>query len=383
MEYSFLTVPHVEFGNGKLAMLPELCVSFGKKALLVMGTVLSESAIAEQIRDMLHNAGITYAQAVIPNGEPTVESVEAARKQARQSQCDYIISVGGGSAIDTGKAVAGLAVNEGEVTDYLEGVGTGRVMQNDPLPFVAVPTTSGTGAEMTKNAVISSQSAKFKRSFRDDRLLANVVIVDPALTCSMPPHVTAHSGMDALTQLIESYVGEKANPMTDSLALGAMEYMGDALRRAYCDGQDLDARERMAYASMISGITLANAGLGMVHGIAPALGIWGNVPHGMACAVLLLHVIAINAPYIGEKIFPLAKALTGKVETDAKAAADHVVQYVADLAAAIGIPKDFKDRGMCSDQIDQIMASCSGSSMKGNPVQLPADEVRALILSLI
>jgi alcohol dehydrogenase class IV len=224
---------------------------------------------------------------------------------------------------------------------------------------------------------------KFKRSLRDDRMLANIALVDPDLAITAPPAVTAYSGMDALTQLIESYVSRRSNPMTDALAESGMVRAARSLRRAYRDGGDPEARTDMAYASLLSGLCLANSGLGAVHGVAAALGACAGVPHGLACAVLLPHVMAWNAPHIGGKLPALARLLAGKEGTGPEENARIVTDFVFELAADLGIPPDFRRLGIGSARMDELVEACSASSMKGNPVEMTSGDVRELLGRLL
>lgn len=317
--------------------------------------------------------------------EPTVHIVEEAAAIARDWPADLIVAIGGGSIIDTAKAVAGYSQNTGPLTDYIEGVGPGRIMENAPLPLIAVPTTSGTGAEMTKNAVISSSDPAhpFKRSFRDERLIPRFAIIDLELTLSLPPQATAYAGMDALTQLIESYTSQKAQPMTDALALSGIQACAPMLYRAYTQPNDLAARTAMAYGSMLSGLCLANSGLGAVHGLAAAFGALYQVPHGMACAILLPHVIELNAHSIADKTVALHHALTGQQSSHSCDDASSIVAFIQELCQQMSIPPDFKHLGLTSDDIEPLISACSSSSMSGNPRTLSHEELSDLVHKLI
>jgi alcohol dehydrogenase class IV len=256
-------------------------------------------------------------------------------------------------------------------------------MEKAPLPVIAVPTTSGTGAEATKNAVLSDTAAGYKASFRDDRLLAKLAVIDPELTLGVPQNVTAWSGMDALTQLIESFISKKAQPVTDALALSGMRSAAASLERAYQDGSDIEAREGMAYASFLSGVCLANSGLGADHGIAAGLGAAEGVPHGLACAVLLPHVIRLNMPHVGQKAAPLCEALTGRAFADAASNAGAVADFICGLAARLGIPERLGLKGVDGERIQRIRRAVSGSSMAGNPVDLAERKIIELIEKVV
>ena len=273
-------------------------------------------------------------------GEPTVADVEHALLAARSAACDWVIGLGGGSAIDAAKAVAGLLTNPGSPLDYMEVVGQGLPLRQPAAPWIAVPTTAGTGAEATRNAVIGCPEKKFKASLRSEHLLAKIAVIDPELAVSAPPQVTAASGLDALCQLIESYTSNRAQPMTDALALQGVSLAAPALPRVCADGADLDVREAMALAALFSGITLANAGLGAVHGFAAPLGANFPVPHGTICAALLPHVVSANIaalaaesaqhPYL-ERYAELGRRLTGNRSLGHDEALDRCRRFLFDL----------------------------------------------------
>ena len=234
-------------------------------------------------------------------GEPTVGLVQAAVQTARAAGCDCVIAIGGGSTLDTGKAAGALLANPGDLLDYLEVVGKNQPLLRPGLPVIAIPTTAGTGAEVTKNAVLGVPEQKFKVSLRGAYLLPRVALVDPELTFSLPPAVTASTGLDALTQVIEPYVSKRANPLVDLWCREGIARAGRSLRRAYSEGSDPAAREDMAYTSLLGGLSLANAGLGAVHGFASPLGGEFNAPHGAICAALLAPAMKVNVRALGER----------------------------------------------------------------------------------
>ncbi len=376
-----LTMPRkIWFGRGEFARVPSWAAELGSRFLIVTGG--SQREHARKLAEALAAAGLQAWVYDGVAGEPSPQTVHAAAAKAREHRCDAIIALGGGSAIDAAKAAAAMATNEGSVADYLEGVGTGAQIVHAPLPFVAIPTTAGTGAEVTKNAVISDAQRGYKSSFRSDRLLAAVAVVDPVLCLGAPASVTAASGMDALTQLIEAYLTRKAQPVTDALALDAMPAVAAALPRAFADGEDLDARERMSYGSLMSGICLANAGLGAVHGIAAALGAVLGAPHGLACAVLLRPVMAINIPHAGAKAEPLCRALTGAAYADPADCARAVDDFLAQLTQSLGIPRRLNAAQPAPQLLEQLRGAVS-SSMGGNPVALAPEQVRELIAQVL
>ena len=288
MGFELFGTPRIVFGRGTVSRLPDVVRPLGKKALVVFN-----GSTQPRVVGLLVSAGIGCVSKR-QRGEPKVDDVADGVELARSENCDVLVGLGGGSAVDTAKAVAGVLSNGGEVLDYMEVIGRGRPLAGPAVPWVAVPTTAGTGAEVTRNAVLGDPARRFKASLRSELLLPRVALVDPELGVDGPPAVTAASWMDALCQLVESFTSLNANPVTDALAAKGIELAASSLRRAYADGADLAAREDMALAALMSGITLTNAGLGAVHGFAAPLGAAFPVPHGVVCAALLPHVMAAN-----------------------------------------------------------------------------------------
>src|SRR5690242_13186458 len=286
--FELSSVGRIFFGRGQVRRLGEIARSMGSAALVV-----HNGPVPAAVEAALSGTGMRTVL-VRQHGEPKVEDVDRGLAAARENGCDLVIGVGGGSAIDAAKAVAGLLTNGGAALDYMEVIGKGQKITRPAAPWVAVPTTAGTGAEATRNAVIGSPEKRFKASIRSEHLLPRVALVDPELGVGVPPDVTARSGMDALCQCVEAYTSIGANAMTDPMALHGVALAGRSLRRAFENGQDLDAREDMALAALLSGIALTNAGLGAVHGFAAPLGANFPAPHGTVCAALLPHVIAAN-----------------------------------------------------------------------------------------
>lgn len=343
----------------------------GRRYLVTLnGTVMRSAGVLDRLVKLAGDNGTECVFFEGVTGEPSPDIIHSALQTALRNNCDAVLGLGGGSAIDTAKATAALITNGGPVTDYLEGVGTGRRLSVPPVPFIAVPTTSGTGAEVTKNAVISSVKDGYKKSFRHESLLAKVALVDPELTLSVPRQITAYTGMDALTQLIESYLSIKANPFTDSLALSGIEAAAEAVTAAYDNGSDIDARERMAYASLLSGICLANSGLGAVHGIAGGLGALTDMPHGKACAVLLPHVLRYNLPHCTQRCARVSRALLRSDIKDDTEAAKEGIRRIADINAHMRIEADLRHLAMNDAGIRALAAASMGSSMSGNPVPM-------------
>jgi len=285
---------------------------------------------------------------------------------------DMVIAIGGGSVLDGGKAIAALAVNAGDPLQYLEVIGQGRPLERHPLPIIAIPTTAGTGSEVTRNAVLASPDHGVKVSLRHEWMLPRIALVDPELTYGLPPEITASTGLDALTQLIEPYVSSRANPMTDALCLEGLQRVARSLHRAWEDGQDRQAREDMALASLLGGMALANAGLGAVHGLAAPLGGLKPVPHGVACAALLPHVMEVNLfalpsehPVRG-KYTAVARLLTGNPE----ASAMDGIHWVRSMVETLQVPR-LGDYGLGAEDLESIAGrALSASSMKANPVPL-------------
>ncbi len=330
----FATAARIVFGNGTVSQLPELVESFGEHALLVTGR---NPGRISGVREGLEEAGLDCI--VFPvAGEPTVSLVREGARICTASNRDLVISIGGGSAIDAGKAIAIVAQNSGEPLDYLEVVGSGQALLHPGLPFVAVPTTAGTGSEVTRNAVLGSPEHGVKASLRSPMMLAKIALVDPQLTRDLPPQITAQTGLDAFTQLLEAFVCRNANPLTDGFCEAGLARVRDALLRCYQDGHDVEARETMAYASLLSGLALSNAGLGVVHGFAGPAGGMTNAPHGAICAALLVSGMRANIGALRnrepgnaslEKYARAAKILTGNADPDA------LVRWTAELTARL------------------------------------------------
>jgi len=373
--FDFLSVPKVLFGRGRVVELGNLAAGMGSEALLVSNVcrLPASGTPPGRAAERLSTAGLCAMWCPVA-GEPTVESVAWALDMARRHDCDVVVAVGGGSAIDTAKAVAALLTNGGEPLDYMEVVGAGRKITRPAAPWIAVPTTAGTGAEVTKNAVIACPERRYKASIRGEQLLASAVIVDAELHVGVPPDVTASSGMDALCQLIESYVCRRANPLTDALAAAGIALAARSLRRAFADGADLDARQDMALAALMSGVCLTNAGLGAVHGFAAPLGANFPIPHGTVCAALLAgvcraNIAALRAQDTGHPV--LARyAEVGRLLSAKARAADDCVRSLRDLAGELGIPRLGTFGLTDADVPNMVELAKKSSSIRGNPVEL-------------
>lgn len=375
----------VVFGWGRRTKLPALARTVGARALLVSGSrALERSGEIERLVSQLASEGIrtvALAQAV---REPLVHDVDAATERLIElvtKPGDFLLAIGGGSAIDLAKAVAAMATNrEGvSVQDYLEGVGRGFEINSAPLPMIALPTTAGTGSEATKNAVISSHDPPFKKSLRSPRMVPELVIIDPELTVGVPSTTTAWTGMDAITQLIESFISRRATPITRALCLAGLEGALPALNAAVADGASRPARERMAQAAFLSGVALANSGLGMAHGVAAALGVHANIAHGLACAVMLPVALRANREVAAPQLAQLARVATGRASGPDGLLVDSLIAAVDELAQAIGVPSRLSDLGVRSDQVAALVRDSRGSSMNGNPRELSDGELADLL----
>jgi alcohol dehydrogenase class IV len=313
-------------------------------------------------------------------GEPELSTVEQGRALAKKDHCDFVIGIGGGSVLDAAKAIAAMLTNGGELLDYVEIIGCGRALTKPSAPFIAIPTTAGTGAEVTRNAVLASPEHKVKVSLRSPLMLAKVALVDPELTYDLPPALTASTGLDALTQLIEPFVCLRANPMTDGFCVEGIRRAARSLRVAFNDGQNQSAREDMAVASLFGGLALANAGLGAVHGLAGPIGGSFTAPHGAICAALLPHVMVTNLRALRQRapdtaalprFDQVARSLTG----DASATADAGVQWIQQLVSDLQIPK-LSAYDIREEQVADLVAKAmNASSMKANPVALTPEEL--------
>jgi alcohol dehydrogenase class IV len=375
MRFEFATATRIVFGEGTAATLPELARSFGARPLVVTG--------ASAVRAAWLVEALSAETFAVP-GEPTVELVREGARLANQAGCDVVVSLGGGSAIDAGKAIAAIATNGGEPLDFLEVVGKGRSMTAPPLPFLAVPTTAGTGSEVTRNAVLGSPEHGVKASLRSPLMLPRVALVDPELTYDLPRAVTAATGLDALTQLIEPYVSSRANPLVDALCVEGMRRAAAALRRVFHDGKDKDARRDMALASLFGGLALANAGLGVVHGFAAPLGGSWKAPHGALCAALLPNGMAANVAALRERApqhpaldryAAIARILTGRND----AGAEDGIDWIRALCADLGVPP-LRTWGIAeADLPGVVQKAAAASSMQANPLPLKYDELLAVV----
>ena len=375
LSFEFATATRIIFGEGRLREATPLASAMGSRALVVEG----KSDRAEPLVDLLHERGLSTTRLHV-DAEPTTTLVERGVEQERRERCDLVVALGGGSVIDTGKAIAALLTNPGSLHDYLEVVGKAQPLATRSAPYIAIPTTAGTGAEVTKNAVLMVEDERMKVSLRSPHMLPAVALIDPELTYSLPPDVTASTGLDALTQCIEPFVTPNANPLTDAVAREGVQRAARSLRRAFHDGTDVDARRDMAVASLCGGLALANAKLGAVHGFAAPLGGMFPIPHGIACARLLPPVVEINVRALRARAptspalaryDEVARLLTGKADARAEDGTAWLRELGEDLAIT-----GLSAYGVLEEDIPRIAAEARrASSMQGNPVVLTDEEL--------
>lgn len=390
-------LPRIVFGDGVITRVPQLAAEFGRRALIMTGAKsFVQSPQWGDLTNGLKAGGIAFEHASV-DGEPSPALADALATRFRNLDIEVVIGIGGGSVLDVAKAVAGLLRVDNSVMDYLEGVGPELPYQGPEVPFIAVPTTAGTGSEATKNAVLSKPGlGGFKKSFRHEKLVPKYAVVDPELLASCPRALIAANGMDALTQLLESYVSLKANPLTDALALSGIAAVRDSLLPWYlCEsGSEADMaqhRRGMAYAAMLSGITLAQVGLGSVHGMASPLGAFFPMPHGVVCGTLVAACTKANIHALqgrginefGENVALSKYADVGRLLADAPTMPDDVArETLLDILEAwtesLVLPK-LSAYGMTQADIPRVVENCRGSSMKTNPIALTDDEVAALL----
>jgi alcohol dehydrogenase class IV len=379
MGFDFSTSNRILFGNGTLQQAGGLAFNLGRRALLVTGKGGADPA---SLIASLEAAEVSWDQFSI-TGEPDLDTASAGIQAGRSFNADLVIGFGGGSSLDAAKAIAALVTNPGEPLDYLEVVGRGQPLTQLPLPVLAIPTTAGTGSEVTRNAVLSVPKDHVKVSLRHPAMLPRLALVDPQLTISLPPHVTASTGMDALTQLIEPYVSTRANEMTDLFCLEGMRRAATSLVKVVENGNSLPARTDMAYASLLGGMALANAGLGAVHGLAAPIGGMFKAPHGALCAYLLPLVFRLNYQLLQKLDQPASLARFEKVGQillgNANAGAREAIQWLFDLRTHLKIPS-LSSYGITFNDLPQIAdAGLQASSMKPNPVKLTQSQLVDLL----
>jgi len=387
--FSLARLPRIEFGAGRIGLLPELAAGYGSRVLLITGAQTFRATPAwAWLLDGLRKRDLVWDSMQV-NGEPSPQLVDAAVAEFQDGGHDVVIGIGGGSVLDAAKAIAGLLRVGDSVMEYLEGVGPEKPYRGPTTPFIAVPTTAGTGSEATKNAVLSQPGADgFKKSFRDERLVPEYAVVDPDPLASCPPELIAANGMDALTQLIESYLSLRANPCTDALAISGLRAARDGLLPWHeGTGDAAAARSRMAYAALISGITLAQVGLGSVHGLAAPMGAFFPIPHGVVCGTLVASATQVNIEALQARdpdgpalarYARLAEILCARRIREPAAAWADLVALLQDWTERLRLPR-LARYGVTAGDIPRIVAHSRGSSMKTNPIVLTDDEIARVL----
>jgi alcohol dehydrogenase class IV len=390
--FSVARLPRIEFGAGLIASVPDIATRYGSRLLVVTGfRSFSESQAWANLTGKLAARGIDW-QLMRVAGEPSPGLVDDTVRAFLDTHFDCVLGIGGGSALDAAKAIAGLLVPGNSALDHLEGIGPELPYSGPSTPFIAVPTTAGTGSEATKNAVLSVQGANgFKKSFRDDKLVAEFAVIDPDLLATCPPSVLAANGMDAFTQLLESYVSSKANPFTDALARSGMTAARDALLPWYEGTGDMAAhRANMAYAALLSGITLAQVGLGSVHGLASPLGALFPIPHGVVCGTLVAEATRVNLDALRERApqhpalvryAEVGRLMAGQPLSDSEAHAA-LVALLEDWTRRLNLPR-LGAYGVTEPDVERIVANSRGSSMKTNPIVLSDTEIAGIVRARI
>ena len=389
-DFSIARLPRIEFGTGTFNNLPDIIAGFGSSILIVTGgKSFRTSEKWHHLIEGLDERDIIWEHCTVAE-EPSPTLVDEIVKAFADYSFEVVVGIGGGSALDAAKAIAGLLRVQRSVMDYLEGVGPELEYQGPTVPFIAVPTTAGTGSEATKNAVLSVQGDEgFKKSFRHEKLVAEYAVVDPDLLSTCPPSVIAANGMDALTQLIESYVSLNANVFTDALAISGMRAARDGLLPLFQQsGQSDDAREKMAYAALISGITLAQVGLGSVHGLASPLGAFYPIPHGVVCGTIIATATDVNIKgmltrepdnYALEKYARVAEVLCERRIRDQEVAWSELVELLRFWTEELQLPR-LSYCGIKEEGLDKVVANSRGSSMKTNPIVLTDDEIKSILI---
>jgi alcohol dehydrogenase class IV len=378
MQFEFATAERILFGPGKIEETAPAARRFGKHAMVVVGKTPERAA---HLLEQLHKEDIETTLFQV-RGEPTVEVVREGVTLARGQKIDLVVGLGGGSVLDAGKAIASLTMNPGDVLDYLEVIGRGQSIKHASIPFVAIPTTAGTGAEVTRNAVLASPEHRVKVSLRSPLMLPRLAIVDPGLTIDLPPEVTATTGFDALTQLIEPFISNAANPLTDSLCWEGIRRIARSLQRACEHGDDAEAREDMSLASLFGGMALANARLGAVHGLAGPIGGMYSAPHSAICARLLPFVMETNLQALRQRS-PRSVALARLEEVAhlltmiPDAQVDDAIIWLQELGSNLNLPP-LSAYTMNQSDISVIVGQAmKASSMRGNPIELTEEELSA------
>ncbi|MFX1242461.1 MAG: iron-containing alcohol dehydrogenase [Promethearchaeota archaeon] len=389
--FSFASIPHIIFGAGKLIELYDIIPKFGNNVLFVIGgNSLKKSGKWDEISSNLKNKSISIDYTSV-SGEPSPTVIDENVVKFRNKNLDLIIGIGGGSVIDAGKAISAMLTKDDSITNYLEGVGT-KIHDGKKIPYIAIPTTSGTGSEATKNAVISEiDSEGFKKSLRHDNLIPNIAIIDPELMISCPPSISAACGMDAFTQLLEAYVSSKANPITDALAFSGMKYVSENIIQVCADeASNVEVRACMAYGSLVSGIVLANAGLGIIHGLSSPIGGYFNIPHGVVCGTLLAEATKANIDVLqkqgleGDLVLRKYAKIGALLKGEDSAEEIMILEYCLDLIEILQkwtkvLKIDTLGKyGIDEQHISKIVVN---AGLKNNPVNLSKATIQNIILN--
>ncbi|MBN2541508.1 iron-containing alcohol dehydrogenase [bacterium] len=389
--FTFARTPRIHFGAGKFETLSDIIPSFGKNVLFVTGTgTLERHPKFKSLLNLLKSINVAYHHVTL-KGEPSPDMVDHTVDKFKEIGIELVVSIGGGSAIDAGKAISAMLTQDASVIDYLEGVGKGISHNGKKVPFIAVPTTAGTGSEATKNAVLSKIGPKgFKKSLRHDNFVPDIAIIDPELTLDCPPGITAASGLDAFTQLLESYTSTASNPLTDALALSSMKMVIGNLIPACTNGRsDISVRNAMSYGALLSGITLANAGLGIIHGLASAIGGLFEIPHGVICGTLANAATELNIQLLkktgSNRQLLIKYAEVGKLFADEtnykiygqKHYLDLLINKLNEWVLSLNIPR-LGEFGILESDLNCIL---SKTGIKNNPVDLNKDQIRSIVMA--
>lgn len=380
MSLDLLYPEKIIFGSNSIKELPDLLPD-GCAVMLVSGKSAVNSGQVKKIENLLCDFKLIDASGLaVP--EPPLESVDKIIELGRSEHAEAVIGLGGGSVIDTAKAAAAIIPKEGNVAEYFYGK---REIKSKGLVFAALPTTAGTGAEVTKNSVLTDSVSKIKKSIRSPFMVPDIAIVDPVLTLDMPPSITASSGMDAMVQAIESYTSDNANDVTKPLAKSAVVQIFANIANAYINGKDLTAREAMAEGSLMSAMAFSQSGLGAVHGLAHPIGSLLDVPHGVACSILLQPVMEFNSPVAAPEYAELARICLPSVNPSDfdETLSEEFIEAIGSLCAEIDIPEDFSEYGLKEDHFDFILENCRSNSMKTNPRPMSDEDVINLLRGLL
>jgi len=371
--FTLMYPARIIFGRGVIERLAEEILSLGKRALLVTGcSAMRKSGVLDRVSAIMKSAGVEFSLFDGVESDPSLETVNEGIEFIQRERCDVVIGLGGGSAIDVAKAIASIVKQPGTVWEYHRG----KKIEKEGLPFIAVSTTAGTGAEITNNSVLMDREKLVKKSIRSPHMIAKVALVDPELTLSIPPRITAYTGMDAFVQALESYVTKTSNPITDTLALQAIEVIFHNLPKAVQDGGNIEVREKMALGSLLSAMAFSNSGLGAVHGLAHPIGAHFGVPHGLACAVLLPHVVGFNLKVRYEKFSQIAEKI-GVEKTE------NLPCIIKKFLQRIGIPLDLRDYKITETDFSTIIAESRSNSMSKNPRQVSDGDLREILRRVI